>query len=543
MGIFKGLSADMVLISGKIVTMNESNDIVEAVAIREGRIVATGETKKILELADQETEIVNLNGKTVLPGFIDTHMHPSLAATRYYEVNCRSPPVRSIKEILKMISEKARATPPGEWIRGTNYNENKLEEKRHITRWELDEAAPNNPVFISKETGHLYIANSMALKIGGILDDTPDPSGGKIDRDMEGRATGLLYETAGQLVSKHIPEYTVDQIKEGLRKVWRQFSEWGITTVHDASGYAAAVDAYQQLLDEGVRQVRTLLMMSIHPQGDEDVNILEPMIDLGIRSGFGNDWLKIMSIKIMGDGSGSGGSAAVYTPQHRGTKGLGLMTTDPEMMKEFTLKAHRAGIRVSIHSIGDRGIDLALDAIEQAQSMYPIPDMRHRIEHNSLCTPKQVERIKRLGVAPSSSIGYMWGLGDDYYENFGPERSRWLHPQKTLKENGIIAGGNSDYPVSDGNPMIQIYEAVTRKSRTGLVVGGEEAVSVIDAIRLYTWNGAYLGKEEDLKGSVEEGKLADLVVLEKDILNVPHEEIKDIKVDMTIVNGKIVFRR
>ncbi|MGQ9680169.1 MAG: amidohydrolase [Candidatus Bathyarchaeia archaeon] len=540
---FKGLAADLILTKGKIVTMNENNNIIEAVAIRGGRISAIGENNKILELAGPKTEIIDLDGKTVLPGFIDTHMHPSHAATRLYEVNCRSPPIRNIKEILKMISEKARETSPGEWIRGTNYNENKLEEKRHITRWELDDAAPDNPVFISKETGHLYIANSIALKIGGISDETPDPPGGKIDRDSERRATGLLYETAGQLVSKHIPPYTIDQIKEGLRKVWRQFSEWGITTVHDASGYGAAVNAYQQLLAEEVYQVRTLLMMSLYPQGSENVNTLESMMELGIRSGFGNDWLKIMSLKIMGDGSGSGGSAAVYTPQHRGTKGLGLMTTDPEEMKKLTLKAHSAGIRLSIHSIGDRGIDLALDAIEEAQKKYPIPDMRHRIEHNSLCTPNQIERIKRLEVTPSSSIGYMWGLGDDYYENFGSERSRWLHPHKTLIENGIIAGGNSDYPVSDGNPMIQIYEAVTRKTRTGLVVGEEEAISVIDAIKLYTWNGAYLGKEEDIKGSIEEGKLADLVVLEKDVLSVPKEEIKDIKVYMTIVDGKIIFKR
>lgn len=540
---FKGLAADLILTNGKIVTMSKNNNIVKALAIRGGRISAIGENNKILELVGQKTEIIDLDGKTVLPGFIDTHMHPSHAATRFYEVNCRSPPVRNIEEILKMISEKAREISPGEWIRGTNYNENKLEEKRHITRWELDDAAPNNPVFISKETGHLYIANSMALMIGRISDETPDPPGGKIDRDSERRVTGLLYETAGQLVSKHIPPYTIDQIKEGLRKVWRQFSEWGITTVHDASGYGAAVNAYQQLLNEGIHQVRTLLMMSLHPQGSEDINMLESMIELGIRSGFGNDWLKIMSLKIMGDGSGSGGSAAVYTPQHRGTRGLGLMTTDPEEMKKLTLKAHSAGIRLSIHSIGDRGIDHALDAIEEAQKNYPIPDMRHRIEHNSLCTPNQIERIKRLKVTPSSSIGYMWGLGDDYYENFGPERSRWLHPHKTLIGNGIIAGGNSDYPVSDGNPMIQIYEAVTRKTMSGLVVGEEEAISVMDAIKLYTWNGAYLGKEEDIKGSIEEGKLADLVVLEKDVFAVPKEEIKDIKVYMTIVNGKIIFKR
>ena len=182
------------------------------------------------------------------------------------------------------------------------------------------------------------------------------------------------------------------------------------------------------------------------------------------------------------------------------------MTTDPEEMKRLTVKAHMAGIRVSIHSIGDRGIDLALDAIEKAQRLKPAPDMRHRIEHNSLCTPKQLKRIKELGVAPSSSIGYMWGIGDDYVENFGAERARWLHPHKAMMKMGIIAGGNSDCPVSDGNPLIQIYEAVTRKTRTGQVVGPDEAITVIDAIRLYTWNGAYLGKEERIKGSIEPGK-------------------------------------
>jgi len=270
---------------------------------------------------------------------------------------------------------------------------------------------------------------------------------------------------------------------------------------------------------------------------------LQSMIDLGVESGYGDDWLRVMSLKIMGDGSGSGGSAAVYTPQHRGMKDLGLMTTSPEEIERLTVGAHLAGIRVSIHSIGDRGIDIALDAIEKAQTIKPVPDMRHRIEHNSVCTPKQLERIKALGVTPSSSIGYMYGIGDDYVENFGPERVRWLHPHKTMQEMAIVAGGNNDYPVTSYSPMVQIYEAVVRKTRTGQPVSPEEAIGVMDAIRLYTWNGAYLGKEEDFKGSIEPGKLADLVVLDRDILATPPEEIKDIKVLTTIVDGKIVYQR
>jgi predicted amidohydrolase YtcJ len=537
----RAIEADLALLNGKIVTVDANNSIVEAVAVKGNRIVATGQTSEISRLVGDGTEVIDLRGKTVLPGLIDTHTHPNAAAVRLYEINCRSPPVRSISQILEMVAEKAYELGPDRWIQGANYNDIKLEERRHITRWELDEAAPENPVFINKETGHLYVVNSKALELAGIARDTPDPPGGSIDRGADGKATGLLYETAGSLVSNMMPPYSVDEIAEGLRKVWRQFSEWGITTTHDASAHRDAIRAYQRLLSEGVRQVRTLLMVSARrPDGTDP---LRSMIDLGIESGYGDDWLRVMSLKIMGDGSGSGGSAAVYTPQHRGMKDLGLMTTSPEEIERLTIGAHMAGLRVSIHSIGDRGIDIALDAIEKAQSLKPVPGMRHRIEHNSVCTPRQLERIKALGVAPSSSIGYMYGIGGDYVENFGPERIRWLHPHRTMQERGIVAGGNNDYPVTDYSPMVQIYEAVVRKTRTGRSVSPEEAIGVLDAIKVYTWNGAYLGNEEDIKGSIEPGKLADMVVLDRDILEVPLEEIKDINVLTTIVDGRIVYQR
>ena len=263
----------------------------------------------------------------------------------------------------------------------------------------------------------------------------------------------------------------------------------------------------------------------------------------GIESGFGDDWLEIMSIKIMGDGSGAGGTCCVYEPQNRGPKGTGLWMTEPEEVQRLVSKAHNAGLRVSIHSIGDRGIDMALECIEKAQKETPVPDMRHRIEHNSLCPPDSLNKIKEIGVTPSSSIGYMYGLGDQYAENFGPERSRWLHPHKTMKEMGIIAGGNSDCPVTYYSPFVQIYEAVTRRTSSGKVVSPEECISPMEAIKVYTWNGAYLGKDEDKLGSIEPGKLADLIVLDRDILSVPHEDIKDIQVLTTIVDGKIVYKK
>jgi len=536
-----GLFADIVLFNGKIVTVDDRDSMVEAVAIRDGKFVAVGGTEEVMALAGDCTRVIDLEGKTVIPGIIDSHTHPGGIASRFLEVDCRAPPVRNIPEILGMLKAKAEELGPSKWVMGANFNDSKLEERRHITRWELDEAVPDNPVFIVADTGHQALVNSSALEVAGVTKDTPDPPGGELERNEDGLHTGLLYENATALIREHIPEYTVAELKESFRKVVDQFSEWGVTSTHNASGRKSEIRAYKQLLDEGVRQVRMNLMVSVN--SDVPGGVLDALELAGVESGFGDEWLRVMSVKIMGDGSGAGGTCCVYTPQHRGTKGLGLWMTDPEEVERLVVKAHDAGLRVSIHSIGDRGVDMALDAIEEAQRLNPKPDMRHRIEHNSLCTPKQLRRIKELGVTPSSSIGYMYGLGDQYAENFGPERSRWLHPHKTMKEMGIIAGGNSDCPVTFYSPFVQIYEAVTRTTSSGQVVGPEEAVSVMDAIRVYTWNGAYLSKEEDKLGSVKPGKLADIIVLDRDILTVPEDEIKDIQVLTTIVDGRVVYEK
>ncbi len=535
------LNADMVLINGKVITVDEDDSIVEALAICDNKIVAVGTTEDIKQLAGPETKVIDLEGKTVMPGIIDSHTHPSNISFKFMEVDCRAPPIKSISEILELVKAKAEELGPGKWVRGVAFNDSKLVEKRHITRWELDGVSPDNPVFIVSDTGHQSLSNSLALEIAGVTKDSPDPPGGEIERDEGGIPTGLLYENANGLVRQHIPEYTVEELKNGYKMTVEQLASWGVTSTHNASGRMNGIRAYKQLLDEGTRKVRMSLMVSVNQNSPGDV--LDGLAIAGIESGFGDDWLKVISVKIMGDGSGAGGTCCVYEPQNRGPRGLGMWMTEPEEVERLTIKAHNAGLRVSIHSIGNRGVDMALDAIEKAQKANPIPDMRHRIEHNSCSPPESLERIKELGVTPSSSIGYMYGLGDQYAENFGPERSRWLHPHKTMKEMGIIAGGNSDCPVTYYSPFVQMYAAVTRKSSSGQVVGPEEAISVMDTIRVYTWNGAYLGKDEEKLGSLEPGKLADLIVIDKDILSIDPEEIKDIKVLKTIVDGKIVYKK
>lgn len=532
---------DLIFINGNILTVDKNDSIVEAVAIKGNKFIATGLTDEIIKLEGKETKIIDLQGKSVMPGIIDSHTHPDSISIRFLEVDCRAPPIKTISEILNKVKAKAIEIGSGKWIRGVAFNDSKLVEKRHITRWELDNVSPTNPVFILSDTGHQAIVNSNALEIARISKDTPEPPGGEIERDDSGVPTGLLYENAMGLIKQHIPEYTVEELTESYEKMVEQMSQWGITSTHNASSRINGIRTYKHLLENGIKKLRMSLMMSVNREKPGDV--LDALILGGIESGFGNDWLKIISVKIMGDGSGAGGTCCVYDPQNRGPRGLGIWMTEPDEVERLVTKAHNSGLRVSIHSIGDRGIEMALDCIEKAQKTNPIPDMRHRIEHNSLCTLNLLERIKVLGVTPSSSIGYMYGLGDQYTENFGLERSKWLHPHKTMKEMEIIAGGNSDCPVTYYSPFVQIYSAVTRKTSNGQVVGPDEAINVMDAIRVYTWNGAYLSKDENKLGSIEVGKLADMIVIDKDILLIPEEEIKEIKVLLTIVDGNIIYDR
>ncbi len=539
----KLFAADRIMTHGKIITVDARDKIVEAIAIKDGRFLATGTTDEIMDLASRDTEVLNLEGKTVLPGLIDSHTHPLLQAAHLIAINCRKPSVKGIADIKKMVRARALELGPGKWIRAVNFNDSKLLEKRHINRWELDEVSPDNPVHVLADTGHRCIVNSRALELAGVTKDTVDPPGGEIERNEAGEPTGLLHENAMHLVSDILPEHTLEELKPGYKEALNQFSKWGVTSTHDAYTRRIGVRAFQQLLNEGIQQLRISLMVPLLPQQSENkFHLLEDLANIGIESGFGNDWHKFIALKIMGDGSGPGGTARVYKAQHRGPKGLGLMMTDPEIIEDAVIKAHESGIRCAIHCIGDRGIDIVLDCIEKAQKKKPMPDMRHRLEHATLCTPKQLRRIKALKVVPASTVGAVYYLGEQIAENFGPERSRWIYPHKTMIEMGIIAGGNSDFPVVATNPFAQMYTVVTRKTISGETVAPEEAIDIMEAIRIYTWNGAYLSKDEDKLGSIEPGKLADLIILDRDITSLPPQELLETKVLMTIVNGKIVYQ-
>ncbi len=534
--------ADLVLKNGKIVTLNPKDDIVEAVAVKDGIIVAAGPAKEIEVFIDKASAVIDLDGKTVTPGFVESHCHPSMAGLNLcFEVDVKQ--AASIDDIITLLQKKAAQLPKGSWVKGFGYNDQRLKEKRHPTRQDLDRATVDHPVFLGRTDGHLAVANSAALSLAGISKGTADPEGGRLDRDPQsGALTGVLRELAQTMVKALIPPYTVADFKEGILAACDQLAAWGITSFHDAAVGREAMTAYQELLAEKRLPLRVGMMIPGIPLL-EFPGYLHELKTLGIQAGFGNDRLRIYGTKFMCDGSMSGWTAALYEPYANEPDELGLTVVPEDELTTGIVEAHKAGLRPVTHAIGDRAIDIVLDAIELALKERPDPDHRMSVEHCSLPNAQAIERMKQLGVLPSSSVGFIYELGPAHLLGLGPERMKRYFPHKTYLEKGIISVGNSDWFVTSANIAQQIYGVVTRTSYTGEVVGADQAIPVNEALRLYTINGAYASFEENAKGSIEPGKLADMAVLDRDILSIPSEEIKDMRVEMTIVGGDIVFQR
>lgn len=533
---------DFALINGNLVTLDRKDSTAEAAAVKDGKFIRVGSTKEIREFIGQDTQVIDVEGKTVTPGFAESHCHPSMAGLNLcFEVDVKQ--AASIDDMITLLQQKAEQLPKGNWVKGFGYNDQRLKEKRHPTRWDLDKATANHPIFLSRTDGHLAVANSAALSLAEISKDTADPDGGRLDRDPQsGEPTGVLREQAQTIVKALIPSYTIADFKEGISTACHQLARWGITSFHDAAVGREAMTAYQELLAENKLPLRVGMMIPGIPLL-EFRGYLDELKTLGIQAGFGNERLRIYGTKFMCDGSMSGWTAALYEPYTNEPGELGITVVPKDELTAGIVEAHKAGLRPVTHAIGDRAIDIVLDAIELALKERPDPDHRMSIEHCSLPTSQAIDRIKRLGVLPSSSVGFIYELGPAHLLGLGSERIKGYFPHKTYLEKGIISVGNSDWSVTSGNIAQQIYGVVTRKCYSGEVVGAEQAIPVKEALRLYTVNGAYASFEENIKGSIEPGKLADMVVLDRDILSIPAEEIKDIQVEMTIVGGKIIYHR
>ncbi|MCG7334997.1 amidohydrolase [Sporosarcina sp. ACRSM] len=531
-------SADLILINGNVITMDVKLPRANSIVIKKGEIIHVGTNEEGLKFKGEHTEVMDLEGKTTLPGFIESHIHPTIYGVYLLELDCRSQSVSSIDEILELISDSTKKVPVGEWIRGWGWDDSKLKEKRYPTRWDLDKVAPNHPVVLTRTCEHMAVLNSKALELSGISKDTKNPPGGYIERDAEtGELTGLLKEAARDWIA--VPKYGFQDIVHGMELAQEDFAKWGITTVHDMSTQTKDMQVYQHLQGADKLKVRVRpWIWAINQNGWE--GLLDQILSMGIRSGFGNDFIKIQGVKFMLDGSVGGRTAAVAEPYVDDAE-LGILYCGVEDIYPSFEKAIASGLRVAVHGIGERAIEVAVQAFEKVNENMDITHMRNRIEHCALPTDDQLKRVKNLELIAASSIGFLHHIGDSYMNNLGPERMKRVYPHKSFKEHGIVAPGNSDLPVTGGNPWTGIYTAVTRKTITGQVLDTTQNITIDDALKAYTTDAAYSSFEEQTLGVIKPSAKADIIVVSDDPFKIETEKIKDIQVERTFVDGKQVY--
>ncbi|HEV2106927.1 MAG TPA: amidohydrolase [Thermomicrobiales bacterium] len=528
---------DLLLVNGRILTMNPGQPEAEAVAIRSGRIAMVGDDPSVRLAAAPGSEIIDLRGRTAAPGLNDAHAHPISVGQALGDLNLASPPNRDIGDLLELVAEAARGQAPGTWIIGRGYDQARLADQRHPTRQDLDAVAPDHPVILIRACHHIAAVNSRALALAGITSGTPDPDGGTIDRDAHGEPTGVVRESAQEMVRSVMGEPSIEDLKSALRRGGEAFLASGVTsTVEAGISNADQFQAYQQLRASDELPVRTYLMMML----DETMDALT---SLGITTGFGDDWLRIGPVKLFSDGSIGGRTARMHQPFTGETDNVGLWMMDPDVLKEKVRRAHAAGFQVGIHAIGDAAIDLVLDAYEAAMDAHPRPDPRHRIEHCSIIDERILGRIAHLGVIPVPGTSFLYHFRDAYVQNLGLNRLRYTYGMASFLKHGITAAASTDAPVVPTSATIGLQTMMTRRDAAGEEVWPEERVTLSDAIRAYTVNAAYASFEERHKGTLAAGMLGDVTVFETDLSSVDPESLGDVKVDLTISDGRVVFAR
>jgi len=533
--------ADLLLQHGHIVTMGEGGKVIETMAVRDGRILAIGDGDALADCVSARTQVLNLEGHTVLPGLIDVHTHVMewVKSLLRGEIDVGYPSVHSIAEIEQAVAERAAALPPGQWIRGAGWDDAKLTERRYITRHDLDRVSPDHPVYLVHVSGHLAVANSAALKLAHIVKDTQDPQGGVIERDQSGEPTGVLKDTAMGRMETLLPGDPADINVRAAKLISEKAAEVGLTTIHDIFISSEEMRGYQQARARGWLEIRVQMSPRIGSIADA-----EKLAEMGVHTGFGDDRLKFGAAKMFADGGMGARTIAIYPPGVAGEpNNLGALRWSPADMQKAHLIAAAAGWQLETHAIGDRAIDEVLDSYAAVIQQLALKDHRFRIVHAGISTPAVQKRLEELNVLVDGNPPFVYWIGS-WFAKYGPERLRWSYPAKSYIENGIIEAAGSDVPVTPISPWWGIWAAVARKElESGQVLAPEERISVEQALTLYTRNGAYAGFEEQSKGALEPGKLADFIVVDRDVLHVPGDELKEVKVLETFVGGKKVYER
>jgi predicted amidohydrolase YtcJ len=538
--------ADLALVNANVLTMDPARPRARAVTIAGGRIEAV--TADPAEASADR--IVDLRGATLAPGFHDAHNHMIGFGRSLAEVNLSSPPIGSLDDLYAAVARRAEETAPGDWVTGSGYDQNKI--GAHPDRDALDRAAPGRRVWLRHTSGHMCVVNSPVLAALGLDAAATEVDGGRVATDADGRPNGLLEERAQALVGMLVYPFPVAELTDAIDRASAVYLAEGITSCTEAGigggwiGHSPVeLAAYQAARDQGRLRVRVELMIAseaLHALGAHPDDGLELGLDLGIRSGFGDDWLRVGAMKIFADGSLVGRTAAMSEDYSVAGAGRGYLQADEADLRATIIAAHRSGWQVATHAIGDRAVDVALDAYAVALAQFPRRDPRHRIEHFAVVQPRQVARAAELGVIGVPQGRFATELGDGMLAAVGPGRQDWLYRQRSLLEAGMILPGSSDRPVVAGAPLLGLADMVVRRTASGAPFNPGEAITAQQALRAYTYGSAYASRQEHVKGSITPGKLADLVVLSEDPTAVSPDRIPALEVLATLVNGQCLHQ-
>lgn len=522
-----GGKADLIVVNARLYTMDDALARPEAFAVKDGRFLAVGSASDVRNLAGPGTQVIDGAGTTVTPGFIDAHCHPS-GVEELTGVNVN---LRTVEEVKAALRKKAATTPPGYWVEGYMYDDTKLD--RPVTRGDLDQAVPDHPAAVNHRGGHTGVYNSVAFRLAGITNQTPDPPDGRFFRE-NGELTGKVAERARGVfanVGKHEP-VTRETRRAGIKFISEQMTKAGLTSVHQTGGGAEQLMALQDAYQAGEMRWR----MYFFPRGP----IYPHLRDAGVRTGFGDEWLRIGPVKYTADGSASERTMRMSTPYVGRPNDYGILTMTQEEIHQAVEDAHRHDWRIGIHANGDVTIDMVLNAYERVQQHWPKPDMRHRIEHCSLINPDLLRRIKAVGAIPTPFYTYVYYHGDKWAE-YGDEKMRWMFCHRSFLDAGIPVAAASDYMPGPYEPMMALQSMVTRRDFRGREWGPNQRITVDQALRVCTVNAAYASKEEHLKGSITAGKLADFTMLGADPHEVDPNQLKDIEIVRTVVGGRTMY--
>jgi predicted amidohydrolase YtcJ len=535
-------NADLVLTNGRIYTVDNARPQVSALAVRDGRVLFVGSDAEAKALAGPSTQLIDLRGAAVYPGFTDAHAHLLGLGNMLQRVNLAGS--TSYDEVIARVKAWAKDVKPGEWIQGRGWDQNRWPVKEFPTHEALSRAFPNNPVVLDRIDGHALLANARAMELAHVTAATRDPAGGRIVRLASGAPSGVFVDNAKSLISRAVPEPTRANTRKAILAAVAEANRWGLTGIHDPGEDTETVGIYEELARAGNYSLRNYVMLSDPGEPGSAQALGNPYIQRGPQNALYDGHLWIRAIKLYADGALGSRGAALLAPYSDDPNNSGLLVSRPEHIEAWAEWALGHGFQINVHAIGDRGNRVVLDAFDSALRKIPTANHRFRIEHAQVLSPQDIPRFAKLGVIPSMQATHQTSDMRWAESRVGPQRIRGAYAWRSLLSTGVIIPNGTDFPVEEVNPLLTFHAAVTRQDPTNWPAGGwypDQKMTRQEALQSMTIWPAYAGFQESVLGSLTPGKYADFVVLDRDIMTVPDTEILGARVLSTWVGGKRVY--